>query len=84
MIAQVCSVNKTFMNVSKIARGDNRVIFDASKECFNVLHTADGEGETFKFLGVLADSILIMEPGISSILSRTKPKVTAMLRPVCL
>jgi len=58
-----------------------RVTFDASKEHFIIIHPVDGEGDTVKLLGNLdIDTKLDMDDAISSIVSKTRPEVTTMVR----
>jgi len=58
----------------------NRVIFDASKEKQAIVHPRDGEGESFKLLGNIIDPKLTMDQAVQHILSKDRPKITAMLR----
>ena len=58
----------------------NRVVFDASKEHFLIVHTRDGEGEDFKLLGCLIDCKLTVKPTIDYILAKVRPKAKAILR----
>ena len=59
---------------------NNRVIFDPSKEHTAIIHPTLGEGTNFKYLGAITDPKLSMLPEINRILSKAKPKVTAILR----
>ena len=62
------------------AWGDSgRVIFDAGKEHFCILHRADCQGENFKLLGTLLDPKLLMEDEIRRIRKKAGPKIKAIL-----
>ena len=58
----------------------NRVGFDASKEHILVLHPTSSHGAAFKLLGLMTDPDLRMHSAIDQLLSRIRPKVTAILR----
>ena len=58
----------------------NKVLFDASKEHFAILHPLYGSGEDFKLLGCMIDPKLTMHTAIDTILSRIRPKMRALLR----
>ena len=58
----------------------NRVCFDGTKEAFRILHGRQTHGECFKYLGVKFDTRLLMSEEINRILSRSRPKVKAILR----
>jgi len=58
----------------------NRVSFDASKEVFAVLHPSLGHGPCFKLLGCMMDTDLRMQTCIDQLLSKIRPKITAILR----
>ena len=58
----------------------NRLVFDATKEQFLIIHPLYGEGATCKLLGNVTDCKLVMSDAIDSILSRSRPKITVMLR----
>ena len=58
----------------------NRVGFDASKEHILVLHPSSPHGAAFKLLGLMTDPDLRMHSAIDQLLSRIRPKVTAILR----
>jgi hypothetical protein len=58
----------------------NRVTFDAAKEHFIVLHPSESHGETFKLLGCLVDVDLRMLSAVEQVLSKIRPKITAILR----
>jgi hypothetical protein len=60
----------------------NRVLFDSSKEHFAVIHHVQGEGDTFKLLGVSLDVKLVMADAVSQIIKRASPKLTALLRTI--
>jgi hypothetical protein len=61
----------------------NRVAFDPLKEHTVIIHPAAGEGDDFKFLGVLFDAKLRMENAVEQILNRIRPKIKALLRTRC-
>ena len=58
----------------------NRVLFDASKESFKIIHRRDNHGDTFKLLGLWLDTKLIMKDAIDKIVHKASPKLTALLR----
>ena len=58
----------------------NRVNFDAGKEHLIVLHPSESHGESFKLLGCLIDLDLRMHSAIDQLLSKIRPKSTAILR----
>ena len=58
----------------------HRVAFDASKEHLVVLHPTAHHGEPFKLLGCMMDLDLRMHTVIDQVLSRIRPKCTAILR----
>ena len=58
----------------------NRVIFDAGKEHLVVLHPSEFHGESFKLLGCMVDLDLRMHSAIDQLLSKIRPKSTAILR----
>ena len=58
----------------------NRVSFDASKEHVIILHPATSFGESFKLLGCMVDVDLRMHSAIEQVLSKIRPKITAILR----
>ncbi len=58
----------------------NRVIFNAGKEHFEIIHPRHGEGEDFKLLGCLMDVTLTMESGIDHTLAKARAKINAMIR----
>ena len=58
----------------------NRVIFDAGKEHFNVIHTRNGEGDSFKLLGCVTDCKLEMRMQIDHVLNKACAGIVAMLR----
>ena len=58
----------------------NQVIFDKAKEEFCIIHGDDGEGEDFRALGTWMDTSLRMETNIGKMISKARPKVTAILR----
>jgi len=58
----------------------NRVSFDASKEHLVVLHPSLNHGPSFKLLGCMVDPDLRMHSCIEQVLSKIRPKVTAILR----
>jgi len=58
----------------------NRVSFDASKEHMIILHPSECHGEAFKLLGCMMDINLRMHSAIDQVLSKIRPKITAILR----
>ena len=58
----------------------NRVCFDASKEHMVILHPSESHGDSFKLLGCMVDVDLRMHSAIEQVLSKIRPKVTAILR----
>ena len=67
---------------SKVHRwgATNRMSFDPSKELMIVLHPSDAHGAPFKFLACMMDTDLRMHSCIDQILSKARPKITAILR----
>jgi len=66
-------------NVHKWGR-KNRVDFDATKEHLVILHPSEHQGTSFKMLGCMIDPDLRMHSCIDQILSKIRPKITAILR----
>ena len=60
--------------------GMNRVSFDASKEHMVVLHPTENHGQAFKLLGCMIDVDLRMHSALDQLLSKIRPKTTAILR----
>ena len=58
----------------------NRVTFDPDKEHIVILHPSDSHGEPFKLLGLMVDLDLRMQTAIDQLLSKIRPKSTAILR----
>jgi len=58
----------------------NRVLFDLAKEAFVILHRVDNYGEPFRLLGAHFDTQLRMHEAIEKLVSKTAPKLTALLR----
>jgi len=58
----------------------NRVTFDAGKEHMVILHPSESHGECFKLLGCMIDLDLRMHSEIDQLLSKIRPKCTAILR----
>ena len=58
----------------------NRVAFDPAKEHLVVLHPSESHGEPFKLLGLMIDLDLRMQTAIDQLLSKIRPKSTAILR----
>jgi len=58
----------------------NRVSFDALKEHMIILHPSESMGEPFKLLGCMVDVNLRMQSAVEQVLSKIRPKVTAILR----
>ena len=56
-----------------------RVIFDAAKEHFCILHRSDPHGDVFKLLGTMIDPKLVMEDEAKRIRKKARPKVKALL-----
>ena len=57
-----------------------KVTFDATKEHLVVLHPSLNHGESFKLLGCMVDTDLRMQTAIEQMLSKVRPKITAILR----
>ena len=72
-------LNKCKTNVHKWGK-TNRVSFDASKEHTIILHPSAHHGETFKLLGCPVDTDLRAHSAVAQVLSKIRPKVTAILR----
>ena len=58
----------------------NRVSFDATKEHIMVIHPSESYGDTFKLLGCPMDVDLRMHSAVEQVLSKIRPKITAILR----
>ena len=58
----------------------HRVIFEASKEAFIILHPRRGWGEDFKLLGLIIDARLTMENDVAALLQKAHPKCRSLLR----
>ena len=58
----------------------NRVSFDAGKEHLVVLHPSAFVGDPFRLLGLMIDLDLRMHTAIEQLLSKIRPKSTAILR----
>ena len=58
----------------------NRVVFDASKEHVVVLHPSESHGSSFKLLGCVIDVDLRMHSAVEQLMSKIRPKITAILR----
>ena len=58
----------------------NRVSFDAGKEHLVVLHPSAFSGDPFRLLGLMIDLDLRMHTAIEQLLSKIRPKSTAILR----
>jgi hypothetical protein len=58
----------------------NRVSFDPSKKHLVVLHPSAYHGAAFKFLGCMIDTDLAMESAIDLLITKIRPKITAILR----
>ena len=58
----------------------NRVSFDPGKEHLVVIHPNEFHGEPFKLLGLMIDLDLRMHTEIDQLLSKIRPKSTAILR----
>ena len=57
-----------------------RVSLDASKEHTDLLHPSESLGEAFKLLGCVVELDLRMHSAIEQVLSKIRPKITAILR----
>ena len=57
-----------------------KVTFDASKEHVVIIHPSLNHGDSFKLLGCTMDTDLRMQSAIEQMLSKVRPKVTAILR----
>ena len=58
----------------------NRVSFDPAKEHLIMLHPTEHHGDTFRLLGCMVDPDLRMHTCIDQLLSKIRPKGTAILR----
>jgi len=58
----------------------NRVSFDTGKEHLVILHPDEYHGDPFKFSGLMIDLDLRMHTCIDQLLSKIRPKCTAILR----
>ena len=58
----------------------NRISFDAAKEHLVVMHPSEYHGDPFKLLGLMVDLDLRMHTAIDQLLSKIRPKSTAILR----
>lgn len=58
----------------------SRVEFDPSKEAFVILHRTQNYGDTFKLLGTLVDTKLVMQDAVEAIFAKAFPKLKALLR----
>ena len=58
----------------------NRVTFDAGKEHVIIIHPSESHGDTFKLLGCPMDVDLRMHSAVEQVLSKIRPKITAILR----
>ena len=58
----------------------NRVTFDPGKEHLVVMHPSLGHGAAFKLLGCIMDTDLRMHSAIEQLMSKIRPKITAILR----
>ena len=72
-------LNKTREHVHRWGHR-NRVIFDASKEHLIIIHPDHGEGSTFKLLGCMIDTSLLMHEAVDAIIAKMRPKIKAILR----
>lgn len=59
---------------------ENRVEFDPKKEEMKILHVRRCHGSSFKFLGPIVDTKLVMDDEVRRIRNKTRPKVKAILR----
>ena len=60
--------------------GTNRVSFDATKEHMIVMHPSENHGCSYKLLGCMIDVDLRMHSAVEQVLSKIRPKITAILR----
>ena len=58
----------------------NRVTFDPGKEHLVVMHPSLGHGAAFRLLGCTMDTDLRMHSAIEDLMSKIRPKITAILR----
>jgi hypothetical protein len=73
------AMDKCKENVHQWGR-TNRVSFDAATEHMMILHPSESHGETFKLLGCMVDVDLRMHSAVKQVLSKIRPKITAILR----
>ena len=73
------SLKKCRDHVHKWGRS-NRVSFDPAKEHMVVIHPTEHSGESFRLLGLMIDLDLRMHTAIDQLLSKIRPKTTAILR----
>ena len=58
----------------------NRVSFDAGKEHLVIIHPSDHHDKPFKFSGLMIDLALRMHTSLGQLVSKIRPKSTAILR----
>ena len=58
----------------------NRVTFDPGKEHLVIMHPSLGHGAAFRLLGCTMDTDLRMHSAIEELMSKIRPKITAILR----
>ena len=58
----------------------NRVLFDPSKESFHILHRLHSSDDTFKILGVIFDSKLLMHTAVRTLAIQAGWRLKALLR----
>ena len=58
----------------------NRVSFDAGKEHLVIIHPSSHHGDPFRLLGLMIDLDLRMHTSIDQLVSKIRPKSTAILR----
>ena len=58
----------------------NRIIFDPGKEHLVVMHPSLGHGSAFKLHGCAMDTDLCMHSAVEQLMSKIRPKITAILR----
>ena len=58
----------------------NRVTFDPGKEHLVIMHPSLGYGAAFRLLGCTMDTDLRMHSAIEELMSKIRPKITAILR----
>ena len=57
-----------------------QVVFDPAKESFHILHRMSPHGDSFKLLGIIFDTKLIMDAAVDHIVSQAGWRLRALLR----